>query len=689
MAINGSPAGMRRPAALGLALVAMVAMVAMAVISNDGMSRGVVLAATGGVAWHSDQGWSYVAPQSLPAPANFPGTLDKMSAAIKRSENSLAASIGVGHFVDPQKHADAGRADGVTSGESDAGSEAVTPGTSKSRSLPAVTDEDYKRDVLRGVLSKHTGFPDLPDCPTDGLWGGYRAGFAPGQKRGAGNCQDYSLRSTGVPANDLQPKLGFDVKSWDTLWKQDLKGLQKARSYAKLTKGLWSDVAPDATMAYYMPNSYRGSLAEYYQEPRGEATATQNNAHNNGIVPVPGHKGPYYSSDFTRGEASPAPPPVTRVYGNRPGTLESNSLHPITQGLYSGPHLQSSLRAAPGAPGGSGLSQMTAEERSVVRSLRRLNDRERRRLSAVRGIGRRERTPHVDDAPTSALATSGSAVPARGRLGRGRRAMKNERQRQESLSLARARAYRPLTETTTRELSQAYTRVAEPPTQTAGAVVGDAGGDDADAQEDKAQLALKHYRHLRKKLYRWRKYFRANVYDGKRTLDTGLPPVAATEDGDPDAYFWCYSHYGDLSPDKLNGEYPDFEECLHVLGGAKWGAREGGDEALAYGDVVKPRPGVVNTMKKRRGFGDGFVAASSADPDEWKFFQASDEEFGGETRNQAVVKREGPAAWQAEDGDEGAGDGNGEQAGLDGLVVGLKMALQTDQHLRAGAAGGA
>jgi hypothetical protein len=41
----------------------------------------------------------------------------------------------------------------------------------------------------------------------------------------------------------------------------------------------------------------------------------------------------------------------------------------------------------------------------------------------------------------------------------------------------------------------------------------------------------------------------------------------------------CYSHYGDLSPDKLEGEYPDFEECLHVLGGAKWGPREGGDEA--------------------------------------------------------------------------------------------------------------
>lgn len=30
-----------------------------------------------------------------------------------------------------------------------------------------VTDRDYKDDVLRGVLDKHTGFPDLPDCPTE------------------------------------------------------------------------------------------------------------------------------------------------------------------------------------------------------------------------------------------------------------------------------------------------------------------------------------------------------------------------------------------------------------------------------------------------------------------------------------------------------------------------------------------
>ena len=125
-----------------------------------------------------------------------------------------------------------------------------------------------------------------------------------------------------------------------------------------------------------------------------------------------------------------------------------------------------------------------------------------------------------------------------------------------------------------------------PPPQTRVAVFGQPDDDSGveDNMEDKAQLAVKHFQRLRKKLYRWRKYFRANKYDGKTNLDTGLPPNEANvETADPDAYFWCYSHYGDLSPDKLNGEYPDFEECLHVLGGAKWGPREGGDEALAYG----------------------------------------------------------------------------------------------------------
>jgi hypothetical protein len=51
-------------------------------------------------------------------------------------------------------------------------------------------------------------------------------------------------------------------------------------------------------------------------------------------------------------------------------------------------------------------------------------------------------------------------------------------------------------------------------------------------------------------------------------------------------------------------------------------------QALAYGDVVSPRPGVENTLKKRRGFGDGFVAASNPDAEDWKYFENEDEEFG-------------------------------------------------------------
>ena len=57
-------------------------------------------------------------------------------------------------------------------------------------------------------------------------------------------------------------------------------------------------------------------------------------------------------------------------------------------------------------------------------------------------------------------------------------------------------------------------------------------------------------------------------------------------------------------------------------------------------DVVEPRPGIVNTLKKRRGFGDGYVAATNPHPDDWKYFENEDEEFGGETRNAAVMKRE-------------------------------------------------
>ena len=227
------------------------------------------------------------------------------------------------------------------------------------------------------------------------------------------------------------------------------------------------------------------------------------------------------------------------------------------------------------------------------------------------------------------------------------------------------------------------------------AVFGQAQDDaSADDMEDKAQLALKHFKRLRKKLYRWRKYFRSNKFDGKTKPDTGVPPNEANENGHPDAYFWCYSHYGDLTPDKLTGEYPDFEECLHVLGGARWGPRKGGDEAMAYGDVVEPRPGIENTLKERRGFGDGYVAATHPHPDDWKFFENEDEEFGGETRNAAVTKREdggedssakqgGDAdkavRGQEEGGDAGAQKQGAEGAGLDGLVKGMAMSSASGQ----------
>ena len=423
----------------------------------------------GGVAWHRNKGWSFATPDSFAAPKNFPGALSKVSAALTSTMDSLE-SVASGD--------DASKDAADTNKHSTKIFSAWTPW-----SVPDISDEDYKRDVMRGVLKKHSGFPDLPDCPTEGLWGSYRAGYAPGQKQGAGNCQDYSLRSTGVPAGDLAPKLGFNVKSWDSLWKEDLKGLKKARSYSKLTKGLWSNTAPDAAMAYYMPNSYKGSLAEYYQEPRGERTATENNAHDNSIVPVPGHKGPYYSSDFTRGEALDAPPPVAGVYGNRAGTLDNNNMAPLVQGLYSGTHLSGKSvrhRAHSHRSGGEGQHRLGAEEQTVADSLRSLNQRERRRLAATRGI--LLKAPAA--APTTSLSasiTSPSSVHA-------------ARGRHES-------TYNPLSKTTTSALTQAYTGLLYPQPRTRVAVFGQPDDDSGveDDQESKAQSAVKRFRRLRKK----------------------------------------------------------------------------------------------------------------------------------------------------------------------------------------------
>jgi hypothetical protein len=146
----------------------------------------------GGVSWHRNKGWNFATPQSIPAPATFPGTLARVSHTLKRTMNAMDDAAEDSH-------------DGSADQPEDHSTKIFSAW--KPWSVPDVSDEDYKRDVLRGVLKKHRGFPDLPDCPTEGLWGSYRAGYAPGQKQGAGNCQDYSLRSTGVPAGDLAPKL--------------------------------------------------------------------------------------------------------------------------------------------------------------------------------------------------------------------------------------------------------------------------------------------------------------------------------------------------------------------------------------------------------------------------------------------------------------------------------------------------
>jgi len=171
-------------------------------------------------------------------------------------------------------------------------------GLRDARAGQRVTDRDYKDDVLRGVMDKHTGFPDLPDCPTEGLWGSYRKGYEPGQK--AGNCKDTSIqqhvlkqRSTLVPS----------VSNWNKLWKQDIKALKRKASYAALTKDLWKHSAPSASMAYYLPSEADGSLKAFYERPQGESSVS-NLAHINSISP--GENTEYYNSDFKRVSRTPS-----------------------------------------------------------------------------------------------------------------------------------------------------------------------------------------------------------------------------------------------------------------------------------------------------------------------------------------------------------------------------------------------
>ena len=152
----------------------------------------------GGVTWARGKGYSFVASDGLPGSKS---ENDELRAIV----DSLADST---HAADLDQSVE----------EPEAGF------SSREQRLPVVTDEVYSRYVQRGVLDKHPGFPDLPDCPTEGLWGGYRAGYIPGQK---GNCQDIALQAHGVAAHRVKPRLGFDVTSWDKLWKEDLGALKK------------------------------------------------------------------------------------------------------------------------------------------------------------------------------------------------------------------------------------------------------------------------------------------------------------------------------------------------------------------------------------------------------------------------------------------------------------------------------
>lgn len=38
------------------------------------------------------------------------------------------------------------------------------------------------------------------------------------------------------------------------------------------------------------------------------------------------------------------------------------------------------------------------------------------------------------------------------------------------------------------------------------------------------------------------------------------------------AFFRCYSHYRDYAPERIQGEFPEMEECERILGGTKWPA---------------------------------------------------------------------------------------------------------------------
>ena len=461
-----------------------------------------------------------------------------------------------------------------------------------------VDDNDYKRDVQRGVLEKHAGFPDLPQCPTEGLWGTYRAGYAPGQA--GGNCQDISLSSHGVSADKLRPKLGFNVKTWDNLWKEDLKGLKRRQEYAKLTKGLWAGVAPDAALAYYLPNEYKGSLAAYYESPQGERSVTENQAHSNSIVPVPGHKDNYYTSDFHSGQAAPFSTEVKRSYGNAQGTSQTNGLSPMTQGLYAGKRLVATADQASSVS--QSLRAINNRLRTSIANMQRWQGREQSLASSLNKLNQQERQQLLEKEGASLLPSSSKVSQSSPRAAQGGHAGTAADTSMKQVNVAM--------------LASAASTFSAPPSTIIR--ISSAGEEGA---SDKVREKLRRFRLLRRKFHKWKKYFGAD-----KDMDTSSSAVrSAKARGKREAYFWCYSHYGDYEPDKLQGSFPELEECMHILGGYSWGPREGGDEAAAYGDASEPRPGISNSLKPRRGFGDGPVVALNPDAASWKYFESDEE----------------------------------------------------------------
>lgn len=184
------------------------------------------------------------------------------------------------------------------------------------------------------------------------------------------------------------------------------------------------------------------------------------------------------------------------------------------------------------------------------------------------------------------------------------------------------RTLRAASSHTLRSAGRAPARAAAAPGAIAASKEG-RGGEGEEEEQDAEQLAAKslhQFRQLRSKFRSWARYFKPNSRDDVSAAQNKLPPVGDKRG----AYFWCYAHYSDYSPDAIQGDSPAFEECLHSLGGYAFGA----DEHAAFGPSDSPRDphqGELFGIKKGKaaaGFGEGI--ANTLPPTAWKYFEATD-----------------------------------------------------------------